>query len=45
MSRNQTKLPFKLTSHVLGRTKTLIMPKYGVDVNTISMILGNTPEL
>ena len=42
MFRNWAKLPFKLTAHVLRRTKASIMHEYGVDVNTISMVLGNT---
>ena len=44
MFRNWAKLPFKLTAHVLRRTKASIMHEYGVDVNTISMVLGNTPR-
>lgn len=39
-----TKLPFKLTAHVLRKTKASIMHEYGVDINTISMVLGNTPR-
>ena len=44
MFKNWAKLPFKLTAHVLRRTKASIMHEYGVDVNTISMVLGNTPR-
>ena len=44
MFRNWAKLPFKLTAHVLRRTKASIMHEYGVDVNTISMVLRNTPR-
>ena len=44
MFRNYTKLLFKLTAHVLRRIKVSIMHEYGVDVNTISIVLGNTPR-
>ena len=38
------KLPFRLTAHVLRRTKASFMHECGVDVFTISMVLGNTPK-
>lgn len=43
--RKWAKLPFKLTSHALRRTKATIMHEYGADISTIAMVLGNTPEV
>jgi len=40
--RKWAKLPFKLTSHVLRRTKATIMHEIGVDIATIALTLGNT---
>ena len=39
------KLPFRFTAHVLRRTKASVMHEAGVDVNTIAMVLGNTPNV
>ena len=40
--RKWAKLPFKLSSHVLRRTKATIMHEIGVDIGTIALTLGNT---
>lgn len=42
--RRWAKLPFKLTAHVLRRTKASFMHECGVDLHTIAMVLGNTPK-
>ena len=40
--RKWANLPFRLTTHVLRRTKASLMHECGVDVNTIALVLGNT---
>jgi integrase len=39
------KFPFRFTTHVCRRTLATMMHESGVDVNTISMCLGNTPRV
>jgi len=43
--RTWAKLPFFISGHVLRRTKATTMYEYGVDEATISMVLGNTPDV
>jgi integrase len=43
--RNYAKLPFRFTCHVLRRTFATQAYGIGIDVPTISMCLGNTPEV
>lgn len=42
--RQWANLPFRLTAHVLRRTKASLMHEHGVDMHTIAMVLGNTPR-